>query len=222
VCREAADNFIRCQEPAGHVSNRSGTLRREYCGPMAGLWAFYSITWEEKYGDCARRSLEFFLRAQDGDGGFPRDIYTAGPRGDELRTDVPGSIPPGGCEHYALHDAYRIDADPALREKVLRYADWIVDWYSGLPVCGAVWDRATDEAATPMMSQAILTFWLAQAYLWTRAERYLEPVRDLLRNFPALAAEWAAMTGRTCFQQAGYAWQVIGPALQAVAASDRR
>ena len=72
-----------------------------------------------------------------------------------------------------------------------------------------------------MMSQAVLTFWLAQGYLWTGEERYLEPINDLLRNFPALAREWAAMTGRTCFQQAGYAWQVIGPALAVVVAAER-
>ena len=219
VCREACDNFVRHQEPAGHVRNRGGVLRREFCGPMAGLWAFYGTTWEEKYGDCARRSLDFLLRAQAEDGSFPRDVFTAGPRGDGLRTDMPGSVPPGGCEHYSVYDAYQLSGDPDLRAAILRYVDWLVGWYQDLPVCGTTWNRETDEASTPMMSQAILTFWLALAYEWTGEERYLEPIRDLLRNFPALAAEWAAMTGRTCFQQAGYAWQVIAPALRAVAAA---
>ena len=222
VCREACDNFVRLQEPAGHVRNRSGVLRREFSGPMAGLWAMYGVTWEERYGDCARRSLEFLLRAQAGDGSFPRDVFTGGARGDELRTDVPGSIPPGGCEHYSVYEAHRLTGDPGLRASVLRHIDWILDWYRQSPICGATWNGDTDEAATPMMSQAILSFWLALGYEWTGEERYLEPIRDLLRNFPALAAEWAAMTGRTCFQQAGYAWQVIAPALRAVAAADGR
>jgi len=219
ICAQACDNFVRRQEVAGHVSNRSGVLRREYSGPMAGLWALYGVTWAEKYGECARRSLDFFLKAQDEDGSFPRDIFTAGPRGDELRTDVPGSIPPGGCEHYSVYEAYRITGDARLREAVLRYVEWILSWYRELPICGAVWDPQS-EASTPMMSQAILTFWLALAYEWTEDRRFLEPIRDLVTNFPALAAEWAAMTGRTCFQQAGYAWQVIGPAMHALVAAE--
>ena len=215
ICTQACDNFIRRQEVAGHVSNRSGVLRREYSGPMAGLWGLYGVTWEEKYGECARRSLDFFLKAQDEDGSFPRDIFTAGPRGDEVRTDMPGSIPPGGCEHYSVYEAYRITGDARLKEAVLRYVEWILSWYRELPICGAAWDPRT-EASTPLMSQAILTFWLALGYQWTGDRRFLEPIRDLVTNFPALATEWAAMTGRTCFQQAGYAWQVIGPALHAL------
>ena len=221
VSARACDNFLRRQEGAGHVSNRSGVLRREYSGPMAGLWALYGVTWEEKYGDCARRSLDFFLRAQDEDGSFPRDIFTAGSRGDEVRTDVPGSIPPGGCEHYSVYEAYRITGDARLKEAVLRYLEWILAWYRELPICGAAWNPETDEAATPLMSQAILTFWLALGYEWTSDERYLEPIRDLARNFPALATEWAAMTGRTCFQQAGYAWQVIPAALHALVEAEQ-
>jgi hypothetical protein len=220
VCRQAVDQIVRFQEPAGHLSNRRGVLRREYSGPMASLWAFYGVTWEEKYGECARRSLEFFLSAQEEGGGFPRDVFTGGSRGDELRIDVPGSIPPGGCEHYSVYDAYRITGDERLKEKVLRYIEWIWKWYCELPIRGSTFDPEKDEAATPMMSQAVLTFWLGQGYLWTGEERYLEPIRDLLRNFPALAEEWAAMTGRTCFQQAGYAWQVIGAALAVVVAAD--
>ncbi|MFH1567095.1 MAG: hypothetical protein ABIL09_03785 [Gemmatimonadota bacterium] len=219
VCRQACDNFVRHQEPAGHVRNRHGTLRREFSGPVAGLWALYGVTWEEKYGGCARRSLAYFLRAQAEDGSFPRDVFTAGPRGDALRTDVPGSVPPGGCEHYSVYEACRLTGDPELRAAVLRYVDWILEWYRQSPACGATWDRQTEEASTPLMSQAILSFWLALGYQWTGDGRYLEPIRDLLRNFPALAAEWAAMTGRTCFQQAGYAWQVMAPALRAVAAA---
>jgi len=218
VCREACDNFLRLQEPAGHVRNRHGVLRREFSGPAACLWAMYSVTWEERYGDCARRSLAFLRRAQDGDGSLPRDVFTAGARGDELRTDVPGSVPPGGCEHYSVYEAYRLGADPELRASALRYIDWILEWYRQSPGCGATFDPAADEASTPMMSQAILTFWLALGFEWTGEERYLEPISDLLRNFPALAREWAAMTGRTCFQQAGYAWQVLAPALRAATA----
>ena len=133
---------------------------------------------------------------------------------------MPGSIPPGGCEHYSVYDAYRITGDQHLKERMLRHVEWIWKWYCDLPICGATFDSEKDEASTPMMSQAVLTFWLGLGYLWTGEERYLEPIRDLLRNFPALAEEWAAMTGRTCFQQAGYAWQVIGAALAVVAAAD--
>ena len=219
VCREAADWAIRHQEPAGHVGNRRGVLRREYSGPMSNLWALYGVTWEEKYGDCARRSLDFFLSAQAEDGGFPRDLFTAGPRGDELRTEVPGSFSVGGGEHCSAYEAYRVTGEERIREAWLAFADWVLAWYRESPHRGKEW-TPEEEAATPMMNQAISTFWLAQAFLWTGDKRYLEPIHDLMRNFPGLAREWAAMTGRTCFQQAGYAWQVMGPALAAVAVAE--
>ena len=49
---------------------------------------------------------------------------------------------------------------------------------------------------------------MAFAYRLTGDEKYLVPLRDLAAHIPEQAKDDAAMTGRTPFQQTGFAVQV--------------
>jgi hypothetical protein len=197
-------------------------LRREFSGSVSNLWAFYQVSWEEKYGDCAKRSLDFFLSAQNENGSFPRDIFTDGPRGDTLRTDGPESLSGGGSEQYTLYDGYRLTQEPRIKQAGIAFADWVYQWYRNSAHYGVLLDMQVAEASHTMMNLGLPTFWLVQAFLWTGQPHYLEPLQDLVRNFPNLAREWASMRGRTCFQEAGLAWQALSSALAALAKAQEK
>ncbi|HRU07389.1 MAG TPA: glycoside hydrolase family 127 protein, partial [Candidatus Brocadiia bacterium] len=102
VAREYADWVVRTQEPCGIVSCREGVLHREFTGPLWNLLEVYEATWEERYGDVARRSLNWFLRTLPAPGEYPISVYTRGDRGDEAVVE-----PSGGYTGHA-RDIYRI------------------------------------------------------------------------------------------------------------------
>lgn len=165
VAREAVDAGIHNQEPSGVYSNRKGVLRREFTSPVASLWAFYETTWEEKYGDCAQRSLEFFLKTQKESGQFPRDIFTSGKRGRKPRVSEEESSGAGGMECYMLYDAYRITGNPAIKQAVLDVAEWILEtkFLTAYALNGA-------SGITAMSIPAVF---VAHAYQLTGDERYV-------------------------------------------------
>lgn len=230
VAREAADNVLGRQEPCGIVSNRGGVLRREFSSPMANLWAFHQATWEEKYGDCAKRTLSWFLRTQTPCGALPRDVFTSGPRGAEPRVSedliCSGA---GGMETLTFAEAHRLTQDPAIRKAVLALAEWILDSIeSGLGMSTRPPDGppAKKETFPPdrmdLWHMMIPSVNLAQAYQLTGDERYVAPLRRLVQEAPEMLADWAAMTGRTCWQKTGLGMQVMASALAAVAESEGR
>ncbi|MSS70538.1 MAG: hypothetical protein EXS64_03515 [Candidatus Latescibacteria bacterium] len=83
IAIEVADWAVNTQEPAGVVSCRRGALAREFIGPLNCLMEAYAATWMPKYGDLARRSLNWLLRTQEVVGVYPISVYTRGERGDE-------------------------------------------------------------------------------------------------------------------------------------------
>ena len=87
VARENADWAVRNQTPAGLVSNPADALHREFTGPIWSLLEMYQTTWEERYADVARRSLNWFWRTISIPGVYPTSVYTRGERGDEALVD---------------------------------------------------------------------------------------------------------------------------------------
>lgn len=127
VCREAADWVWANQEPCGIFSNREGALVREYTTPIANLLEVYQATWEDRYGDLARRSLKWLLLAMPKPGCFPVSIYTAGDRGDEAEVEQTGwhMRQAGGMTPQLLYDAVRVfgDREPIFKDALLALAD---------------------------------------------------------------------------------------------------
>jgi hypothetical protein len=225
VARGAADWALRFQEPCGVVSNRYWGLRREFTSPIANLWAVYQATWEERYGDCARRTLSWFVKTQKPNGAFATDVATDGPRGDQPRVSDPTDPGGGGMEGYSLTEGFRLTQDPAIKESIIACANWFVD--SVERGCDLGRDVPSGPAPlknwkSPLWHMSIPTVVLAEAYRLTGDERYVRPMRDLIEDFPVAGRDWAAMVGRTCWQYAGLAPQVLAAALAAVAESDRR
>lgn len=126
VCRESADAALRKQEPCGVFSCRGLGLRRELTHPMQMLWAFYEATWEERYGDSARKTLELYLNAQDASGQWPVGIATAGDRGEDVVTTENIGFGAGGLEALAMYDAWRLTGDRRIVEAIRKVADWIL------------------------------------------------------------------------------------------------
>jgi len=126
VCRQCADWALARQEPCGIFSNRTGVLVREYTTPLANLLEFYQATWEERYGELARRSLTWLLRAMPEPGCFPVSIYTAGDRGDEAVVEQHGwSLrQAGGMAPQLLYDAVQLFGkdSPIFREALIGLA----------------------------------------------------------------------------------------------------
>jgi len=207
VSREVAEAVLRRQEPSGTFSNRGGVIRREFTDPVATLWAFYELTWEEKYGDCAKRSLDFFLSTQRGSGQFPSDIFTDGKRGDQARVS---EAEDSGCgmECYMLYDAYRITKDPAIRKAIIAVADWIVREKYYLT------DMATGGGGITDMS--VPAAHLAHAHQLTGDERYAAALREALDQFPEQAQQYADMKARVVFRSPVTAQQFVAAALAVV------
>ena len=207
VAREVADAALRRQEPSGIFSNRGGVIRREFTDPVANLWAFYEVTWEEKYGDCARRSLDFFLSTQRESGQFPGDIFTDGERGDRARVS---EAEDSGCgmECYMLYDAYRITKDPAIRKAIIAVADWILREKYYLT------DMATGNGGITDMS--VPAAHLAHAYQLTQDGRYADALREALDQFPDKAQQYADMKARVVFRSPLTTQQFLAAALAVV------
>ena len=228
VSREAAGWALRHLEPAGHVSQRTVNLRREFTGPMATLWTFYQATWEEAYGDAARKSLDFFLKTQWGTGAWPGILGTGGLRGEEAVGDQPEEPGGGGNEQFEqtnFYDVYRITGDERIKRAVIACADWEHRNYYDPAKYGknygpgwtppSYFDHETYEH--PLM---LATFWLAFAHDLTGDEKYLGPLRELLEHFPQQAEDMAAFTGKTIFQHSGMAVQNLARAMAAVAKAE--
>jgi len=211
VAREAVDTDVRNQEPSGIYSNRHGVLRREFTSPIASLWAFYETTWEEKYGDCARRSLKFFLRTQNKSGQFPRDIFTSGKRGNRPRISKDESTGAGGMECYMLYDAYRITRDPAIKQAVVKLADWIIrtKFLTVNPLDGA----------SGITAMSIPAAFVAHAYKLTGKKQYISALKEALTQFPEVACKFSKMKGRVCFRAPVAAHQFVSAALSAITKS---
>ncbi len=205
VAREAVDATVGRQELSGVLSNRSAQLRREFTSPLASLWAFYETTWEERYGDCARRSLKLFLQTQMESGQFPRDIFTDGARGDQPRTFGGENTGAGGMEGYTLYDAYRITGDPEVKRAIVALADSFVGtgFITADPLGGS-------DGITAMSIPAVA---VAHAYQLTGDERYVSALEKALAQFPEVARQFAEMKGRVCFRAPVAAHQYIGAAL---------
>jgi hypothetical protein len=145
VAREVGDWAVRNQEPCGIVSNRNGVLHREFVGPLWALFDVYRATWEEKYGDLARRSLNWFLRALPGDAQYPVNIYTRGARGDEAVCGGVASPPWHARDMYHIYEAALLICDSQqLRRRILTDADCFV------------WDELTDKFVTADMARTHL------------------------------------------------------------------
>ena len=111
-------------EPCGIVNSFS-RLYREFTGPLAILIEAYQLTWHEKYGEPARRSLAWLLRTVRTPGHLPGSVYTRGPRGTEAVVEP--EFPPGAgaCNPYHVFDpALRLFPSQTLRDFVLAQANY--------------------------------------------------------------------------------------------------
>ena len=201
VAREAADNFLKSQEPCGIVSNRHGALRREFTGPMGCLWLFYEATWEERYGDCARRSMDVLLRSHTPSGIFPQDIFTGGTRGDKAATSADKPEPRGWLlEANILRRAYLLGHDRRIAESVVKVADGLMAAYANFTP-GPYAEYLGD---TFVIKEKISPLWLAFAHELTGEDRYLAPLREFLAELPAMARRWADFDKWVPIQIAGF------------------
>jgi len=130
VAKEVADCHLRNQEPCGVISNREGKLHREFTGPLMSVLEVYQATWEEKYGELFRRSLDWLRETIRPTGNLPLSVYTGGERGQEIwadgldnRTDYAG-----GMLCHILYDAFYLFKEKWLKDWILKLADsWIYD-----------------------------------------------------------------------------------------------
>jgi hypothetical protein len=125
-------------------------------------------------------------------------------------------------EAYSLAEGLRLTGSPAVAKAVLKWADWIVVSVERNEALGS---RLPGQPMpntlphSPLWHMSIPTAVLAEAYRMTGDDRYAAPMRRLIAEFPAVGRTWADMTGRTCWQYAGLAPQVLAAALSAVHAS---
>ena len=87
VILEAADGLADNKlEPCGIVGCFA-PIAREFVIPVAILMEAYQLTWHEKYGTPAERSLNWFLRTVRTPGFFPTHVFTRGPLGDHAEVE---------------------------------------------------------------------------------------------------------------------------------------
>ena len=124
---EVADWAVRNQEKAGIISCRGARLNREFTGPLVCAIEAYLDTWAAKYGDVARRSLNWVLRTQEKPGVFPISVFTRGERGDEAVIE-PNEEPlsHGGIVYPIFYEGLRHFDSPLLRETILAEADFAI------------------------------------------------------------------------------------------------
>ncbi|MBI4244501.1 MAG: glycoside hydrolase family 127 protein [Planctomycetes bacterium] len=148
VSLEVADWVIRWQEPCGIISNRDGALHREFTGPLWCLMEAYKATWETKYEDLARRSLNWFLKTQSKPGTFPISVYTRGERGNEAwvePTDEPAVHQAAGGIYEIFRDGMRFFPSRLLKKTIIAEADHII------------WNTPTSNYFTKEMAEKWLT-----------------------------------------------------------------
>jgi hypothetical protein len=124
VALEAADGIVNNKlEPCG-IINCFSALHREFTGPLSILMEAYQLTWHEKYGDPARRSLNWLLRAVRTPGCLPRSIYTGGPRGAEAVVEPDAGLGDGACNtYYVFEPALRLFPSRRLQECLCAFAE---------------------------------------------------------------------------------------------------
>ncbi|MDO9541398.1 MAG: hypothetical protein Q7J98_03635 [Kiritimatiellia bacterium] len=161
VARETAEWCVRTKEPCGIISCRNGTLHREFTGPLWSLLEVYQATWEEKYGDLARRSLNWFLRTLPEPGTYPVSVYTRGDRGDEAVVEPPNKGATHAREiYYLLEAALRLFPSKTLQEHIIAEANQYV------------WNEPTDKYVTASTARKRLQpgalFWqVDDEFYWT-------------------------------------------------------
>ena len=126
VAEENAGWAVRWQEAAGIIPCEQ-TNHREFTGPLWSLMEVYQATWKEKYGDVARRSLNWFLRTLPEPSRYPSNLFTRGVLGDEAVVG-PKAGPLGlARDLYVIWEAaLRLFDSRPLREHVLAEADYYV------------------------------------------------------------------------------------------------
>jgi len=124
VALEAADGIIYDKlEPCGIV-NCFAPLFREYTAPLSVLMEAYQLTWHEKYGDPARRSLHWLLRSSRTPGWLPGSVYTGGPRGAEATVEPEVPLHGGATNPYHIFEpAVRLFPSKALNDFLLAFAE---------------------------------------------------------------------------------------------------
>jgi len=132
IALEVADNAVRNQEPAGIISCRHGRLNREFTGPLLCTIEAYVDTWFARYGDVARRSLNWLLRTQQQPGVFPISVYTRGELGDEaLIETTENPLSHSGIVYPIFYEGLRHFDSPLLRETILHEADRVISRNAG-------------------------------------------------------------------------------------------
>ncbi len=124
VALEAADGIVDNKlEPCG-VINCFSRLFREFTGPLAVLMEAYQLTWHEKYGTPAGRSLHWLLRSSRTPGWLPGSVYTGGPRGAEATVEPEVPLQGGATNSYHVFEpAFRLFPSQALNDFLLAFAE---------------------------------------------------------------------------------------------------
>jgi hypothetical protein len=123
IALEAADGLADNKlEPCGIITCFS-PISREFVGPLAILIEAYQLTWHEKYGTPAERSLNWLLRTVRTPGFLPANVYTRGPRGAEAVVEGE-ALSTANNPYHALGPALRLFPSQPLRDFVLAQAKY--------------------------------------------------------------------------------------------------
>jgi hypothetical protein len=155
VALEAADGILYDKlEPCGIV-NCFSRLFREFTGPLSVLLDAYQATWDEKYGEPARRSLNWLLRTVRTPGWLPGSVTTGGPGGAEATVEPEVPLDGGATNAYHVFEpAIRLCPSKALADFLLAYAERACR--TGLSEAGASICLAYDLTEKPEYAAAAL------------------------------------------------------------------
>jgi len=162
IALEVADWAVSTQEPAGIVSCRSARLNREFTGPLVCVAEAYVATWMPKYGDLARRSLNWLLRTQEEVGTIGISVFTRGEMGDEAviePTDQPLSH--GGIMYPIYYEGLRHFDSELLRETILAEANHVIKRGGGghvVTACALAYEITGDPVYAAMCKRAALAY----------------------------------------------------------------
>jgi hypothetical protein len=155
VALEAADGIIANKlEPCG-VINCFSRLFREFTGPLSVLMEAYQLTWHEKYGTPAQRSLHWLLRSSRTPGWLPGSIYTGGPHGAAATVEPEEMLQGGATNTYHIFEpAFRLFPSKTLNDFLLAFAERACR--TGLNEAGASICLAYDLTEKPEYAAAAL------------------------------------------------------------------
>lgn len=219
VARGMADNLLRNQTSTGVITATG--LHRELTGPICTAMEVYQVTWERRLYHLIRDSLEALRGCIQPTGNLPQKIDT-GRGADESETHTHNldnrTGYPGGMLWYVMHDAWRLWAEPWMREWIITLAG---SWVHGVPA---------DDCIPPSQVQAVDTpeaklparrlddgwYWhcfvtyanfffdplVALAWRLTGEERFLGYLAHRAHVFPSMASDAAR-----CFT--GHAFNAI-------------